>query len=255
MMDCLHAMAPNEEEILGFALDEKPLSVSTRTHLEQCEICQKRLANFKQLNRTLLAQMYRRFCPSGMQLSMYCEGLLPPDEMRPIAVHLHECPLCAAEVADTCRFMEITNLDTMLVPFSPCEGVRRVEARLVHQQVQQVTPGREDMAGKAWQYRADSMDLSLHLSHVSSGGYMLRGILTSADNQESVDAFEGARAELYTTTGAEKAEEEGVEPLCQEIVDDRGNIVFTLVPVGSYTLILHLPEQKVVIEDITIKHR
>jgi hypothetical protein len=257
MMDCLHAMAPHEEEILGFALDEKPLSVSTRTHLEQCEICQKRLANFKQLNRTLLAQMYRRFCPSGMQLSMYCEGLLLPDEMRPIAFHLRECPLCAAEVADTRRFMEAASLDTIVVPFSPHEGVPRVVARLVHQQVQQVTRGREDMAGKGWlrQYRADSIDLSLYLSDASSGGYMLRGILTSADNQESVDAFEGARAELYTTTDAEKAEEESIEPLYQEIVDDRGNIVFTLVPVGSYTLMLHLPEQKVVIEDITIEYR
>ncbi len=254
MMDCLHAMAPHEEEILGFALDEKPLSVSKRTHLEQCEICQKRLANFKQLNRTLLAQIYRRFCPSGMQLSMYCEGLLPPDEMRPIAVHLRECPLCATEVADTRRFMEITSLDTIVAPFSPREAVRRVVARLVRQQAQLVTGGGEDMAGKAWQYRADSIDLSLHLSHARSGGYMLRGILTSADNQESVDAFEGARAELYTTTDAEKVGEEGMEPLCQEMVDELGNIVFTLVPVGSYTLILHLPEQQVVIEDITIEH-
>lgn len=254
-MDCLHAMAPHEEEILGFALNEKPLSVSTRTHLEQCEICQKRLANFKQLNRTLLAQMYRRFCPSGMQLSMYCEGLLLPDEMRPIAFHLRECPLCAAEVADTRRFMEVTSLDTIVVPFSPREGVRHVVARLVRQQAQLVIRGGEDMAGKTWQYQADSIDLSLHLSYTSSGGYMLRGILTSADNQESVDALEGTRAELYTTTDAEKAEEESIEPLYQEIVDDGGNIVFTLVPVGSYTLVLHLPEQKVVVEDITIEYR
>ena len=254
-MDCLHAMAPHEEEILGFALNEKPLSVSTRTHLEQCEICQKRLANFKQLNRTLLAQMYRRFCPSGMQLSMYCEGLLLPDEMRPIAFHLRECPLCAAEVADTRRFMEVTSLDTIVVPFSPREGVRHVVARLVRQQAQLVIRGGEDMAGKTWQYQADSIDLSLHLYYTSSGGYMLRGILTSADNQESVDALEGTRAELYTTTDAEKAEEESIEPLYQEIVDDGGNIVFTLVPVGSYTLVLHLPEQKVVVEDITIEYR
>src|SRR5436309_13756566 len=104
-MDCLHAMDPNDEELLSFALDEIPLLEPTRAHLEQCEICQKRLASFKRLNSHILSQVYRSLCPSGMQLSMYCEGLLPPDERPSIATHILECPLCATEVADTRRFM------------------------------------------------------------------------------------------------------------------------------------------------------
>src|SRR5947209_7123893 len=99
MMDCLHTMAPNDEELLGFALDGASLSESTKAHLEECEICQQRLASFKQINRTVLAHTYRRLCPSGTQLSMYCENLLPPDERTPIAAHLLDCPLCSAEVA------------------------------------------------------------------------------------------------------------------------------------------------------------
>ncbi len=255
-MDCLHAMAPNDEEILSFVLDESPLSASTRTHLDQCEICQNRFANFQQLHRTLLAQVYRRLCPSGMQLSMYCEGFLLPDDVRSIEVHLRECPLCAAEVADTRRFMEIASLDTIVVPLSPRTVVRRVVANLVRQQAQLMTRGEEDMTERTWprQYRADSLDISLHLSLSSSDNSILRGILTSDDNQESIPAFVGARAELYPTTDAEKTEQEGMEPLYETKVDDLGNMVFTFVPVGSYTLILYFPEQEVVIEDITIEH-
>ncbi|HYU74255.1 MAG TPA: hypothetical protein VEL31_16410 [Ktedonobacteraceae bacterium] len=43
-MDCLHAMAPNDEELLNFALDEEALPEPKRAHLEQCEVCQQRLA-------------------------------------------------------------------------------------------------------------------------------------------------------------------------------------------------------------------
>ena len=69
-----------------------------------------------------------------------------------------------------------------------------------------------------------------------------------------MDAFEGARAELYITMDAEKDGEEEAQPICWAMVDDLGNIVFTSVPVGSHTLILHLWEQDVVIEGLTIEH-
>jgi hypothetical protein len=83
---------------------------------------------------------------------------------------------------------------------------------------------------------------------------MLLGILTSVDNQESVDAFEGAMAELYAKTDIEKGEAEEAQPICGAIVDDLGNIVFASVPLGAHTLILHLPDQDVVIEGLTIEH-
>jgi len=253
-------MAPNDEEILGYALDGETLLASKQAHLEQCEICQQRLASYKHVNATLITHAYRRLCPSGTQLSFYCANLLPPDEYTSIARHILDCPLCSAEVAETRRFMREVPIDVVDLPapvFTPREVVRRVFASLVRQQAQLVVRGANNALSKAWprQYHADAIDLSLHLSRASNGDYMLLGILTSTDSDESVDAFEGATAELYPAISINDMElDETITPCCQAIVDDLGNLVFSTVPVGNYILLLHLLDQEVVIEGITIEH-
>jgi len=248
-------MAPNDEELLGFALDEEALSVPAGEHLEQCEICQQRLARYKQVNSSIVSQLYRRLCPTGTQLSLYCADLLPVEERTRVAAHVLDCPLCAAEVAVTRRFMAMP----LLEPFheaAPLATARRIYATLFRQQAQLVLRDGGTMPEKAWprQYRAESIDISLHLSRASSGAYMLLGILTSADDKESVDAFEGARAELYAAQkDGSKEERKPEEAICRAMVDDLGNIVFSGVPVGEYTMVVHLPGQEVIIEGIDIE--
>ena len=84
---------------------------------------------------------------------------------------------------------------------------------------------------------------------------MLLGILTSVDSAESVDAFEGAKAEIYPTPFAgDMGDGKTPTPMRQAMVDDLGNIVFSSVPVGEYTMIIHLPGQEVVIEGVDIEH-
>ena len=253
-MDCVHAMAPNDEDLLGLALDEETLSAPAREHLEQCEICQQRLAMFKQVNSSIVSQLYRRLCPTGIQLSLYCANLLPVEERTSVAAHVLDCPLCAAEVAVTRRFMAMPLLEPT-PDASPAAAVRRIYATLFRQQAQLVQRNGGSLPEKAWprQYRAEAIDISLHLSRASNGEYMLLGILTSADNSESVDVFEGAKAELYAArkegdTGERKAE----KAICRAVVDDLGNIVFSGVPIGEHILVLHLPEQEVIIEGIDI---
>ena len=261
-MDCLHAMAPSDEELLNLALDEEALPEPKRAHLEQCEVCQQRLARYKQVNSHLISQVYRRLCPSGMQLSFYCADLLPAEEKTRIAAHILDCPLCEAEVVDTRRFIRDVRIDDLVLPepvFSPGAAVRRIFAKLVRQQAQLVTRngGSGNLPAKSWprQYRADSIDLSLHLTRASSGAYMLLGILTSVDSAESVDAFEGAKAEIYPTPFAgDMGDGKTPTPMRQAMVDDLGNIVFSSVPVGEYTMIIHLPGQEVVIEGVDIEH-
>ncbi|HAT46205.1 MAG TPA: hypothetical protein DCS90_13975, partial [Ktedonobacter sp.] len=254
-MDCLHAMAPNDEELLGFALDEEALSAPTREHLEQCELCQQRLSGYKQVNSAIISQLYRRLCPSGTQLSLYCAELLPVEERTRVASHVLDCPLCTAEVAETRLFMAMP----LLEPFreaAPLAAARRIYATLFRQQAQLVLRSGDTVSEKAWprQYRAEAIDISLHLSRASNGQYILLGILTSADSAESVDAFEGAKAELYCAQ--ENSDAGGRNPenaICRAVVDDLGNIVFSGVPVGEYTLIIHLPGQEVIIEGIDIE--
>ncbi len=253
-MDCLHSMAPDDEELLRFALDGEPLREEAREHLAQCETCQQRLAMFKQVNNALTAQLYRSQCPSPEQLSFYCANLLPADDNMHIAAHILDCPLCSAEVAETRRFMaEVEPLP--VAEFSPravVYNIRRIAASLVRQQAQFVLRGADAPSETGWprQYRAETIDLSLHLSRTSNGDHLLLGILTSTDNAESVDAFEGAKAELYPSNNVTP---ETQTPTRITEVDDLGNIVFNAVPTGQYTLLLHLPEREVVIEDITIE--
>ena len=259
-MDSLHAEAPTDEELLAFALDGDDLPEKAKKHLEQCETCQKRLARYQQANTFLVSHLYRSQCPTGTQLSYYCAGMLPEDERMRIAAHITECPLCTAEVAETRHFLHMQDPDLPpLFSFSPTASIRRIFATLVRQQPQFVMRG--EAPGTApntlWprQYKADSLDLSLHLSRASSGAYMLLGILTSDDASENVDAFEGIPAHLYTAPGpfANEGEEDAEVPLRSTQIDDLGNIVFSNIPTGEYVMVVHLPGRELVIDGLTIE--
>ena len=255
-MDCLNAVAPSDEELLNFALDAGELPPQARAHLEHCEICQRRLARYQQANNYLVFHLYRSQCPSGTKLSFYCIGGLSADECMQIAQHLLDCPLCVAEVADTRRFMQQVPVFEPISSFSPRQVVRRIFASLVRQQAQLVVRGETPSSAWPRQYRAESLDLSLHLSRGSRGNYMLLGILTSANAAENVDAFEGAATELYTAPGpfAGDGNKESETPVLSTEVDDLGNIVFSDVPLGEYVMVLRLPNREVVVERLTIDH-
>lgn len=229
--------------------------------IEQCETCQKRLARYQQASTFLVSHLYRSQCPTGSQLSYYCAGIVPEDERMRIAIHIEACPLCAAEVADTRRFLQMQDLEFLPLPsLSPVATIRRIFGTLVRQQPQFVlrgeAPGTASNAAWPRQYKADSIDLSLHLSRASSGAYMLLGILTSTDPNESVDAFEGVLAHLYTAPGpfAKEGDKHAEVPLRSTQVDDLGNIVFSDIPAGEYVMVVHLPGRELIIDGLTIEH-
>jgi hypothetical protein len=253
-MDCLHPLAPDDEELLRFALDGEAVSEEVSRHLEQCATCQQRLARYKTAHSFLVSHLYRSQCPSGTDLSLYCAGFLPEDQRITIANHILDCPLCAAEAEDTRQFLAETGDD--LLPSHPLPlhalsgSVRRIFATLGRQQAQLVVRGDTDPTAWPRQYRADSTDLSLHLSRASSGAFMLLGILT--DPGESIEAFQGMAAELYPAAGGKDASR-AEKPLLSEQVDELGNIVFDAVPVGEYVMIVHLPGREMIVEGLTIE--
>src|SRR5881296_1341584 len=100
MMDCLRSVAPNDEELLRYALDDEPLPSEVQLHLGQCVICQQRLIDYKRLHTLLISRLYRSQCPGAMDLNFFCEHLLPLNDSKRIARHIRQCPLCAAEVVD-----------------------------------------------------------------------------------------------------------------------------------------------------------
>src|SRR5258708_39778339 len=120
-MDCKDSIAPNDEELLRLALDGEALSKETQDHIEQCKTCKRRLASYRQANTFLLSHLYRSECPTGEELSMYCAAydFLPQEKRIGIANHILDCPLCAAEAAETRKFLRVQDIPLVAPAFSP----------------------------------------------------------------------------------------------------------------------------------------
>lgn len=115
---------------------------------------------------------------------------------------------------------------------------------------------RSDVPASAFprQYKAEALDISLHLSRSNYGSPILLGILTSTSASESTDAFEGMNADLYAAPGplATNGDKQTEKPFLRTPIDDLGHFVFSGVPEGEYVIVLHLPGREVIIEELTI---
>jgi hypothetical protein len=103
-------------------------------------------------------------------------------------------------------------------------------------------------------YRAEYLDISLHLSRSRSGSYMLLGILTSRNAGEDIEAFEGMDVDLYAAPGPLWIEGDrwAGKPLLITRIDDLGHIIFSDVPEGEFVMVLYLPAFEVIVEGLTI---
>lgn len=261
-MNCLNSMAPNEEELLRHALDDEPLQVGTGTHLAQCSLCQQRLAVYKQINTFLLSHLYRSQCPDATQLNHYCINVLSVEDTLLITNHLKQCPLCAAEVLDIRHFLADFDPFPAPAPLStPVHAIKQILASLVPWQPQLVTRlTPTNTPGAPWprQYRAGSLNISLHLSRNSTGEMILLGLFSSVNPDESLEDLEGIPVELHrvsiTNNAASQPPEQQQETLLMSTtIDDLGNIVFKSVPIGGYTLIVHLPDSDLIMKGLTIE--
>jgi hypothetical protein len=250
----MHDVAPSDEDLIALALDDEALPEKAADHLATCETCKKRLARYQQTTASLVSQFYRSQCPSGTELSYYCAGGLPDAERLRVASHILDCPLCRMEVEETRQYLQAP-IEFPVPAFSPRALVRRIYATLVKQpQLQFVL--RSDAIDAPWprQYKAESVDISLHVSRTSSGEHMLIGILTSTNPDEDVETLAGVAVELYPMPQLLESNGEFSKmlPLLRTQVDDLGNLVFKPVPTGVYTMILRLPGREVVVEGLAI---
>lgn len=257
MTDCLQDIAPSDEDLIAFVLDGEALSQEAQAHLDQCDICQQRLKRFQQTHTALVSRFYRSLCPDAAELSYYSAGGLSAERRQAIAAHLRDCPLCQKEVEEARLYLRDQPIDIFNGTRARLgDMARRIYATLVTRpQMQFVLRG--DAQPTTWprQYRAEEVDLSLHLSRSSSGAYMLIGILTSSGPAEDVETFEGVEAELYAAPLPPRVNSHASTsaPLLRTRIDDMGNIVFKPVPTGEYVMILRLPEREIIIEGLLIE--
>jgi hypothetical protein len=260
-------MAPNEEELLRYALDDEPLKMSAEEHLAHCSLCRQRLATYKQINTFFVSNLYRSQCPTPTQLNHYCANLLSIEDTLLITDHLKMCPLCATEVLDIRKFL--ADFEPFPAPMSlsaPVASFKQILASLVPWQPQMVTrhmPTESQDAFWPRQYRAGTLNISLHLSRTSNGNIILLGLFSSTNPAESIDDLEGIVVELYRVRPS-AIEANGLpmrqEELPQEMpfmctsIDDLGNVVFKAVAPGEYRLVVHLLNSDLVIKGLTIAH-
>jgi Putative zinc-finger len=243
-MNCLNTMAPDDEDILKYVLDEAPLSQEARAHINQCSTCQQRLASYKDINTFLLANLYRQQCPESMRLSLYCAGALSGEERTRIAAHAQICPLCAQEIADTRHFLEETESIASPLP-SLQDTVRRIVATLVPPQSSFVT--RSSAATGIWpqQYRAEAYSLLLSLSPGKQGKHTLMGTLSHINEEIAPDIFEGQEVKLYHLS-------EKNSPFTSTFMDDMGSFVLHAIPIGTYSLLVCLPDCEIEVKELVI---
>ena len=269
--DSMDASSPIDEELLRYALDGDPLSNEAKGSIEHDQNRQRRLTQLMRVQNALTEKLYRSTCPSAHRLTEYCVpmsyNLFTPEDRMEFAHHISTCPLCTAEVTAIRHEFATNNVfsEEQVAPSAlsvPQALVRRLIAILQPAHPQFVTRdgsiiganGTSGTVGWPRQYKAETLDLSLHLSHASNGALMLLGLFTSTDPDESIDAFDGSPAELYDASNTQQTREQilAQPSLLHTTVDDLGNLVFKSVPIGMYTLLVHLPQREVVIENIEV---
>lgn len=253
-MNCSNSMAPTTEELIRVVLDGESLSEEAQAHLASCHVCQARIAYLQRVEPYLVSRLYRSECPDVMQLHYYCLNQLPLDKAIYTRRHIEYCPLCAHEVQDIMQLLD--SFETP--PATLSSKVHSVIATLMPWQPQFVTrngpSSSSDISKDNWprQYRADSVNISLHLSRSSTGDLMLLGLLTSDDPDENIEMFDGVPVDLYVTQGSILTEEQLANPVISGCVDDLGNVAFKSVSAGEYTMVVRLPSTNLIITELHI---
>ncbi len=257
MISCSDPMAPTDEELFAYVVDDETLDEESLHHLEHCPICQLRLKDYQRTHERLLSRLYRTLCPDPTQLMLYCEQVLSDDEETAIADHVYECLLCRDEVRDIRS--TIANFTPFPeAPMSPLEHVAQELKRLIAQPVIQLAPARRSSVSWPRYYQADDIHLSLQLSRASYDQTMLLGIFIY-DSEEQIKAFEGSLVELYqlehvsTSTEMTPSDIPAEKPFLSTSVDHMGHFSFSPLPTRTYTIRVHLPDTELLIEQVKLE--
>jgi hypothetical protein len=225
-MNCISPPELEVSQLLAYLDGEA--DPQTTSHLEHCEYCRGKANALDRLQDRLTSHLYRRTCPSSLELGEYHLRLLPAPQMLLLAQHVRECPHCERELAQLQDFLS----ELMPTPVAGLLGKAKVLiARLISSEASPGSPmAVPALRGKAkgpLVFEADGLVITLDVQSGSHKQASIQGQV-AADDQ---DQWTGAVVRL----------QQAGPPVLTASLDDLGAFAFEAVSPGSFELRITSP--------------
>ncbi len=260
-MECSQPGIIRDEELLAY-LSGEPVKPVVQQHLAQCLRCSTRLAEYRDLEQSLIQKLYRWDCPPNQILGEFQLGMLSQERAASVQAHLSQCVLCATEVTKLATFLAD---DSMLIEQASsqnnhggvkqavkrlledlreqsAEHVRRITAVLVPQQPR--VAYQRQIAPSVWprRYTAEDFSISLQVERGLSHNDTVQVIGFVTRKGASLESLQGVTVMLTSPDDATYT----------QTIDDLGNFIFPTVTPGSYALEMQLAEATIVVEQLPV---
>jgi hypothetical protein len=225
---------PGAEDIIAFVDGEATAVIAE--HVRACAACAAEARALGDLQQQLRGALYRFDCPEPQTIGEYQLGLLEPERRLEVGRHLVGCGPCAAELASLRAFLATD-------PARPIGLVGRLERTVAT--LLAAPPGwaaagvRGVGQGRTRTYEAGDVAITLGGGPGTDGLCSLMGLVLRGG---TISAITGAEVRLLAADGSAR----------QAIIDDLGNFEFGALPTGLYGLELELPDQVVVVQEVSV---
>jgi hypothetical protein len=208
------------------------------SHLKDCTTCRQRLTEIVSQEQVMFRYLHRVTCPTPLMLFEHVTNVTPRSE---IAQYLEkeESLLCHQEIA---MLAEWEQFPLSIAPYraKPFFSLRRIIAKLIPQK--QLTPVLRGQISPISLYDAGDLILSFDClpSMTQAGRKALHGMLLPLDND--VAGYEGFMVRL-SQDGRVVGESD---------LSAYGGFVFEELTKGNYRVVLSLPNEHVIIENLEV---
>ena len=264
-MECSQPGIIRDEELLAY-LSEEPVRPVVQQHLTQCLRCSTRLAEYRDLEQSLIQKLYRWDCPPNQILGEFQLGMLSQERTASVQAHLSQCVLCAAEVTTLATFLAD---DSILIERAAlqassqnnhggvkqavkhlledlreqsAEQARRIIAVLVPQQPR--VAYQRQIAPSVWprRYLAEDFSISLQVERGLSHNATVQVIGFVTRKGASLESLQGVTVVLTSPDAAAYT----------QTIDELGNFIFPMVSPGSYALEMRLADATIIVEQLPV---
>jgi hypothetical protein len=263
-MECIEPGTIRDEELFAYLAGEI-VRPTVQHHLARCQSCSAKLADFRQVERTLTSKLYRWDCPANQELGEYQLGLLNNERATAIKLHLRSCDLCYAEIATLSQFLANDPMLVERVSVQPslsnnhviralkplASNLRDVSSGQIRRIIASFLPPqprlayqREVVSTEVWprSYSAEDFNISIQLDWGANRRDSLQLIGFVTRKGSSLESLQGIPVVLSSQTNI----------VYKQSIDELGNFVFSSITPASYTLELQLPDCTIVIEQLPV---